>query len=49
MIHGVVSRNSEATISLVIVNENRQTKLITAVITVDQLSYEANPPTHNRH
>jgi clan AA aspartic protease len=32
MIHGVVSRNSEATISLVIVNENRQTKLITAVI-----------------
>jgi clan AA aspartic protease len=32
MIHGVVSRNREATISLVIVNENRQTKLITAVI-----------------
>jgi hypothetical protein len=30
MIHGVVSRNREATISLVIVNENRQTKLITA-------------------
>jgi clan AA aspartic protease len=32
MIHGVVSRNREATISLVIVNESRQTKLITAVI-----------------
>jgi hypothetical protein len=32
MIHGVVSRNREATISLVIVNENRQTKLITALI-----------------
>jgi clan AA aspartic protease len=32
MIHGVVSRNREATISLVIVNENRQTKLITAII-----------------
>lgn len=32
MIHGVVSKNREATISLVIVNENRQTKLITAVI-----------------
>jgi predicted aspartyl protease len=32
MIHGVVSRNREATISLVIVNENCQTKLITAVI-----------------
>jgi clan AA aspartic protease len=32
MIHGVVSRNREATISLVIVNESRQTQLITAVI-----------------
>jgi clan AA aspartic protease len=32
MIHGVVSKSREATISLVIVNENRQTKLITAVI-----------------
>lgn len=32
MIHGVISRNREATISLVVVNENRQTKLITAVI-----------------
>jgi clan AA aspartic protease len=32
MIHGVVSRNREVTISLVVVNENRQTKLITAVI-----------------
>jgi clan AA aspartic protease len=32
MIHGVVSRNREATISLVIVNEGRETKLITAVI-----------------
>jgi clan AA aspartic protease len=32
MIHGVVSRNREATISLVVVNENRQTKLINAVI-----------------
>jgi clan AA aspartic protease len=32
MIHGVVSRNREATISLVVVNENRQTRLITAVI-----------------
>jgi clan AA aspartic protease len=32
MIHGVVSRNREATISLVVVNESRQTKLITAVI-----------------
>jgi clan AA aspartic protease len=32
MIHGVVSRNREATISLVVVNENRHTKLITAVI-----------------
>ncbi len=32
MIHGVVSRNREATISLVIVNESRQTKLINAVI-----------------
>jgi clan AA aspartic protease len=32
MIHGVVSRNREATISLVIVNESRQTKLIAAVI-----------------
>jgi clan AA aspartic protease len=32
MIHGVVSKNREATISLVIVNESRQTKLITAVI-----------------
>jgi clan AA aspartic protease len=32
MIHGIVSRNREATISLVVVNENRQTKLITAVI-----------------
>jgi clan AA aspartic protease len=32
MIHGVVSRNREATSSLVIVNESRRTKLITAVI-----------------
>ena len=32
MIHGVVNRNREATISLVVVNESRQTKLITAVI-----------------
>jgi clan AA aspartic protease len=32
MIHGVVNRNCEATISLVIGNENRQTKLIDAVI-----------------
>jgi predicted aspartyl protease len=32
MIHGVVSKNREPTISLVIVNESRQTKLITAVI-----------------
>jgi clan AA aspartic protease len=32
MIHGVVSRNCEVTISLVVVNEKRQTKLITAVI-----------------
>lgn len=32
MIHGVVSRNREATISLVVVNESRQTKLITAVV-----------------
>ena len=32
MIHGVVSKNREATISLVIINETRQTKLITAVI-----------------
>jgi clan AA aspartic protease len=32
MIHGVVSRNREAKISLVIVNESRQIKLITAVI-----------------
>jgi clan AA aspartic protease len=32
MIHGIVSRNREATISLVVVNESRQTKLITAVI-----------------
>jgi clan AA aspartic protease len=32
MIHGVVSKNREATISLVVVNESRQTKLITAVI-----------------
>lgn len=32
MIQGVVSRSCEATISLVVVNENRQTKLITAVI-----------------
>jgi clan AA aspartic protease len=32
MIHGVVSKNREATISLVVVNETRQTKLITAVI-----------------
>jgi clan AA aspartic protease len=32
MIHSVVSRNREATISLVVVNESRQTKLITAVI-----------------
>jgi clan AA aspartic protease len=32
MIHGIVSKNREATISLVVVNESRQTKLITAVI-----------------
>ena len=32
MIHGVVSPSREATISLVVTNENRQTKLITAVI-----------------
>jgi clan AA aspartic protease len=32
MIHGVVNRNCEATISLVVGNENRQTKLIDAVI-----------------
>ena len=32
MIHGVVSTSREATISLVVTNENRQTKLITAVI-----------------
>jgi clan AA aspartic protease len=32
MIHGVVSKSREAIISLVVVNENRQTKLITAVI-----------------
>jgi 23S rRNA-/tRNA-specific pseudouridylate synthase len=36
MIHGVVSRNREATISLVVVNESRQTKLITAVIDTGQ-------------
>jgi clan AA aspartic protease len=32
VIYGVVSRSCEATISLVVVNENRQTKLVTAVI-----------------
>jgi clan AA aspartic protease len=32
MIHGIVSKSREATISLVIANENRQTTLITAVI-----------------
>jgi predicted aspartyl protease len=32
MIHGVVNRNCEATIALVVGNENRQTKLIDAVI-----------------
>jgi clan AA aspartic protease len=32
MIHGVVSRNREATISLVVANESSQTKLTTAVI-----------------
>jgi hypothetical protein len=32
MMHGVVNTNCEATISLVIGNENRQTQLIEAVI-----------------
>jgi clan AA aspartic protease len=43
MIHGVVSRNREATISLVIVNENRQTKLITAVIDTGYTGYLSLP------
>jgi clan AA aspartic protease len=32
MIHGVVNKSCEATIPLVIINENRQTRLIDAVI-----------------
>jgi hypothetical protein len=43
MIHGVVSRNREATISLVIVNESRQTKLITAVIDTGYTSFLSLP------
>jgi clan AA aspartic protease len=43
MIHGVVSRNREATISLVIVNENRQTKLINAVIDTGYTGYLSLP------
>ena len=43
MIHGVVSRNREATISLAIVNENRQTKLITAVIDTGYTGYLSLP------
>ena len=43
MIHGVVSRNREATISLVVVNENRQTKLITAVIDTGYTGYLSLP------
>jgi clan AA aspartic protease len=43
MIHGAVSRNREATISLVIVNQNRQTKLITAVIDTGYTGYLSLP------
>jgi clan AA aspartic protease len=43
MIHGVVSRNREAIISLVIVNENLQTKLITAVIDTGYTGYLSLP------
>ena len=43
MIHGVVSRNREATISLVVVNENRQTKLITAVIDTGDTGFLSLP------
>jgi clan AA aspartic protease len=43
MIHGVVSRNREATISLVVVNESRQTKLITAVIDTGFTGYLSLP------
>jgi clan AA aspartic protease len=43
MIHGIVSRNREATISLVVVNESRQTKLITAVIDTGYTGYLSLP------
>jgi clan AA aspartic protease len=44
MIHGVVSKNREATISLVVVNESRQTKLITAVIDTGYTGFLSLPP-----
>jgi clan AA aspartic protease len=43
MIHGVVSRNREATISLVVVNEKRQTKLITALINTGYTGFLSLP------
>jgi predicted aspartyl protease len=43
MIHGVVSKNREATISLVVVDESRQTKLITAVIGTGYTSFLSLP------
>lgn len=43
MIHGVVNQSCEATIPLVIINENRQTKLIDAVIDTGYTGYLSLP------
>jgi clan AA aspartic protease len=43
VIHGVVSRSCEATISLFVVSENRQTKFITAVIDTGYTSFLSLP------
>jgi clan AA aspartic protease len=43
MIHGVVNQSYEATIPLVIINENRQTKLIDAVIDTGYTGYLSLP------
>jgi len=45
MMHGVVNKNCEATIPIVIINEKRQTRLIDAVI--DTNSSSRRRQTHN--
>ena len=43
MMHGVVNSNCEATISLVVGNANRQTRLIDAVIDTGHTSFLSLP------